>query len=73
MATACGSWVVIRRVISRITIVITHVKGRITPLLAHEPPSTIMEKGAQSHDKDGLLGAQFHNRSTYGPSKSSKQ
>ena len=35
-----GSWVVISGVISRVTIVITHVKGLITPLItSHEPPS----------------------------------
>ena len=37
-----GSWLVISRVISRITIVITHskFKGLITPLITtHEPPS----------------------------------
>ena len=35
-----GSWVVISRVISRITIRITHIGGLITPLITtHEPPS----------------------------------
>ena len=35
-----GSWVVISRVISRVTIVITHIRGLITPLITtHEPPS----------------------------------
>ena len=35
-----GSWVVISRVISRVTILITHIKGLITPLITtHEPPS----------------------------------
>ena len=35
-----GSWVVISRVISRVTILITHIRGLITPLItAHEPPS----------------------------------
>ena len=37
-----GSWLVISRVISRITIVITHITGLITPLITtHEPPSRI--------------------------------
>ena len=52
MAAACGvsdrqggllggSWVVISRVISRITIGITHIKGLITPFIStHEPPSS---------------------------------
>ena len=35
-----GSWVVISRVISRITLVVTYIKGLITPLLTtHEPLS----------------------------------
>ena len=35
-----GSWVVIRRVISRVTIHITPLRGLITPLITtHEPPS----------------------------------
>ena len=34
-----GSWIVIRGVISRRTIVITHIRGLITPLATtHEPP-----------------------------------
>ena len=37
-----GSWVVISGVISRVTIVITHIRGRITPLLTtHAPPSRV--------------------------------
>ena len=37
-----GSWVVISRVISRLTIIITHIKGLITPLMTtHEPPSRV--------------------------------
>ena len=36
-----GSWLVISRVISGITIVTTHNRGLITPLITtHEPPST---------------------------------
>ena len=35
-----GSWVVISRVISGVTILITHIKGPIVPLITtHEPPS----------------------------------
>ena len=35
-----GSWVVISGVMSRVTIVITHVRGLITQLITtHEPPS----------------------------------
>ena len=35
-----GSWVVTSRVISRVTILITHIRGLITPLITtHEPPS----------------------------------
>ena len=36
-----GSWVVISGVLSRVTIVITQIRGLITPLITtHEPPST---------------------------------
>ena len=35
-----GSWVVISGVISRVTILITHIRGLITLLITtHEPPS----------------------------------
>ena len=35
-----GSWVVISRVISRVTILLTHIRGLITPLITtREPPS----------------------------------
>ena len=35
-----GSWVVISGVISRVTVLITHIRGHITPLITtHEPPS----------------------------------
>ena len=35
-----SSWVVISRVISRVTILITHIRGLITLLITtHEPPS----------------------------------
>ena len=37
-----GPWVVISGVISRVTILITHISGLITPLpTTHEPPSTL--------------------------------
>ena len=36
-----GSWVVISRVIGRVTILITQIRGLITPLITtHEPPSS---------------------------------
>ena len=35
-----GSWVVINGVISRVTILISHIRGIIAPLITtHEPPS----------------------------------
>ena len=35
-----GSWVVISGVISKVTIVMTHIRGRIALLITtHEPPS----------------------------------
>ena len=37
-----GSWVVISGVISRVSILITHITGLITPLITtHEPPSRV--------------------------------
>ena len=37
-----GSWVVINRVISRVTMLVSHVRGLITPLITtHEPPSRV--------------------------------
>ena len=37
-----GSWVVLSRVISRVTILITHIKGLRTPLVTTpEPPSRV--------------------------------
>ena len=42
-----GSWVVISRVTSRTTIVITHTRGLITPVItAHEPPSGLFLKAS---------------------------
>ena len=35
-----GSWVVLSKVLSRVTMLISHIRGLITPLItAHEPPS----------------------------------
>ena len=52
-----GSWVVISRVISRITIVITHIKGLVTPLITtHEPPSEASrESGTRNVKRRKLL------------------
>ena len=37
-----GSWAVISGVIIRVAIIITHIRGLITPLIAtHEPPSKL--------------------------------
>ena len=36
-----GSWVVISRVIGKITIVITYVRGLITPLITTHEPNNI--------------------------------
>ena len=42
-----GSWVVISRVISRVTILITHFRGLITLLITtHEPPSTPRDRNS---------------------------
>ena len=43
-----GSWVVISGVISKVTIVITHIRGLITPLIStHEPPSKTSGSGSR--------------------------
>ena len=40
MAVLGGSWVGISRVITRVTILITLIRGLLTPLITtHEPPS----------------------------------
>ena len=37
-----GSWVVTSRIISKVTILIAHIRGLITPLITtHEPPSRV--------------------------------
>ena len=39
-ASLGGSWVVISGIISRVTTLITHIRGLIIPLITtHEPPS----------------------------------
>ena len=39
-----GSWVVISGVISRVSILIAHIRGLVTPLITtHEPPSNPIE------------------------------
>ena len=41
-----GSWVVISRVISRTTMVITYIRGLIAPLrTTHDPPSNWLQVG----------------------------
>ena len=41
-----GSWVLTSRVISRVTILVTHIRGLITLLITTpEPPSTRSPKG----------------------------
>ena len=42
-----GSWVVVSRVISKVTILITHIRGLITLLITtHEPPSRQEEQNS---------------------------
>ena len=50
-----GSWVVISGVIIKATLVITHIRGRITILITtHEPPSTRLDI-SEIHDRDQAL------------------
>ena len=47
--TLGGSWVVIGGVTRRVAIVITHIKGLITPLITtHEPPNMKAATGRAS-------------------------
>ena len=56
-----GSGVLISRVISRVTILITHIRGLITPLITTpEPPSKPSKKlfrGLRSHGEQRVRGA----------------
>ena len=62
MSTLGGSWVVISRVISKATIIITHNRGLITPLITtHEPPSSVR--------KGSFLLAWMSLRLAYGSSR----
>ena len=41
-----GSWVVIIGVVSWVTVIITHIRGLISPLITnHEPPSRVQGSG----------------------------
>ena len=47
-----GSWVVISRVISRVTILMTHIKGLISPpITTPEPPSILFYHGVHHSDQ----------------------
>ena len=49
-----GPWVDTSRVISRVTLLITHIKGLRTPLITtHEPPSTLGEPKPQTLKPEG--------------------
>ena len=43
-STLGGSWVAISRVISRVTILITHIRGLITPLITTLSPKPLNPK-----------------------------
>ena len=50
LALLGGPWVVVSGLISRATIVITQIKGLITPLITtHEPPSMVAEVANCTH------------------------
>ena len=47
-----GSWVVIIRVISRVTILMTHIRGLTTPLIStHEPPSMVLSYSPKANNR----------------------
>ena len=51
-----GSWVVTSGVISKVTILITLVGGRITPLLtAHEPPSSPRQENMKLVEEERIF------------------
>ena len=52
-----GSWVVITGVIIRVTILITHIRGPITPLITtHEPPSRCSIPGPSLYPQVEVYG-----------------
>ena len=64
-----GSWVVISRVLSGVTILLTHILGLMTPLITtHEPPSSgywkelagIWRSVYRCHAFGGLCSSTFH-------------
>ena len=59
-----GSWVVINGVINRVTILISHVRGLITPLIpTHAPPSSEVGSGRSDRRGDSLTGGKGHHSS----------
>ena len=62
MSPLAGSWVVISGLISRVSIVITHIRGLIAPLnTTHGPPSTgdrrpVESAGNQCGQRGAFLG-----------------
>ena len=62
-----GSWLVTSRVLSRITIVTTHIKGLITPLITtHEPPSAQLRLGSLQY-AGNLINLQTLNNQKHKP------
>ena len=56
-----GSWVVIKGAISRVTIIITHIRGLITPVItAHEPPSKAFTSELSRFSVGGLHLSSCH-------------
>ena len=51
-----GPWVVVSRVIPRVTILITHIRGLITPLITTLNPETLNPKSLQNPLKGPLKG-----------------
>ena len=58
-----GSWAVINGVTTRVTMLITHIRGLITLLITtHEPPSTVMHSNVgASIIRTGFLGVPYYN------------
>ena len=66
-----GSWVVTSRAISRVTIVLAHIRGLITPLITtHEPPSKNLQLNMQELEGNA---ADITGTDDFGPSVSTEK
>ena len=50
-----GPWAVMNVVISRVTLLLTHIKGLITPLITTDEPPSIVESLQGARLENGIL------------------